>query len=228
MQATRPRRIPAHERVHTAPGAGRAGHHRECLAGSAKSPKHRREGGPRGASESAWSRARGRQAGVAHRPLCQRAVARRDVGRLLRPLGTLSLVGVASGAFATLLHRDGAALPTIPMEMAARYSSEQILELAIFVHEVNPGALEQLTALLTVGATGAVALSASALVLLSRRLGSTPAPTPCARSRRAELRLSRQQACATMRACEAILRVPRTSAPPSKPYAMSGSSGQAV
>lgn len=97
---------------------------------------------------------------------------------LLRPLGTLSLVGVASGAFATLLQRDGAALPTIPLEMAARYSSEQILELAIFVHEVNPGALEQLTALLSVGATGAVALSASALVLLSRRLGLTPARTP--------------------------------------------------
>jgi hypothetical protein len=43
---------------------------------------------------------------------------------------------------------------------------------------VNPGALEQLTALLSVGATGAVALSASALVLLSRRLGLTPASTP--------------------------------------------------
>jgi len=96
---------------------------------------------------------------------------------LLRPLGTLSLVGVASGAFVTLLQRDGAALPTIPLEMAARYSSEQILELAIFVYEVNPGALEQLTALLSVGATGAVALSASALVLLSHRLGLAPAPT---------------------------------------------------
>jgi len=96
---------------------------------------------------------------------------------LLRPLGTLSLVAVASGAFAALLQRDGGALVTIPLEMAARYSSEQILELTLFVHEVNPGALEQLTALLSVGATGAVALSASALVLLSRRLGLAPAPT---------------------------------------------------
>ena len=96
---------------------------------------------------------------------------------LLRPLGTLSLVAVASGAFATLLQRDGAARVTIPLEMAARYSSEQILELTLFVHEVNPGALEQLTALLSVGATGAVALSASALVLLCRRLGLAPAPT---------------------------------------------------
>jgi hypothetical protein len=98
---------------------------------------------------------------------------------LLRPLGTLSLVAVASGAFATLLQRDGGAPVTIPipMAMAARYSSEQILELTLFVHEVNPSALEQLTALLSVGATGAVALSASALVLLCRRLGLAPAPT---------------------------------------------------
>ncbi|MDP1691237.1 MAG: hypothetical protein Q8L49_04660 [Burkholderiaceae bacterium] len=96
---------------------------------------------------------------------------------LLRPLSTLSLVAVASGAFAALLQRDGAALVTIPLEMAARFSSEQILELTLFVHEVSPGALEQLTALLNVGATGAVALSASALVLLSRRLGLAPAPT---------------------------------------------------
>ena len=96
---------------------------------------------------------------------------------LVRPLGTLSLVAVASGAFAALLHSDGAALATIPLEMAARYSSEQILELTLFVHEVNPGALEQLTALLSAGATGAVALSASALVLLCRRLGLAPAPS---------------------------------------------------
>jgi hypothetical protein len=96
---------------------------------------------------------------------------------LLRPLGTLSVVGVASGAFATLLQHDGAALATIPLEMVARYSSEQILELTLFVHEVNPGALEQMTALLSVGATGAVALSASALVLLCRRLGLAPAQT---------------------------------------------------
>ena len=57
---------------------------------------------------------------------------------LLRPLGTLSLVGVASGAFATLLQRDGAIPGLIPVEMAARYSSEQIFELALFVHDVNP------------------------------------------------------------------------------------------
>lgn len=93
---------------------------------------------------------------------------------LLRPLGTLSLVGVASGAFAALLQRDGAAPVTIPVEAALRYSSEQILELALFVHEVHPGTLAQLAALLSDGAIGAAALSASALVLLYRRLRWMP------------------------------------------------------
>lgn len=97
---------------------------------------------------------------------------------LLRPLGTLSLVGVASGAFATLLQRDGVVPLTIPAEMAVRFSSDQILELALFVHEVHPGTLAQLTALLSDGAIGAAALSASALVLLYRRLRLTTETAP--------------------------------------------------
>ena len=94
---------------------------------------------------------------------------------LLRPLGTLSLVAVASGAFAGLLLRDGAAPDRIPLEEVARYSSEQILELAHFAYEVDPGTLEQLAALLTDSALGVTALSASALVLLYRRLRSASA-----------------------------------------------------
>jgi hypothetical protein len=94
---------------------------------------------------------------------------------LLRPLGTLSLVAVASGAFATLVQRDSAVPSAIPVELAARYSGDQILELALFVHEVEPGALEQVTALLTGSAMGAAALSASALVLLYRRVRFVPA-----------------------------------------------------
>ena len=94
---------------------------------------------------------------------------------LLRPLGALSLVGVAAGAFAPLLQRDGAAPGTIPLELAARYSSDQVLELTLFVHEVHPGVLAQLTTLLGDGAIGAAALSASALVVLYRRLRFAPA-----------------------------------------------------
>lgn len=97
---------------------------------------------------------------------------------LLRPLGTLSLVGVASGAFAVLLERDGAAPVRVPIELAVRFSSDQILELAQFVHEVSPGTLDQLVTLLADGALGATALSASALVLLYRKLRGTPRPSP--------------------------------------------------
>lgn len=96
---------------------------------------------------------------------------------LLRPLSTLSLVAVASGAFASLLQRDGGMPGTIPLEMAARYSSDQVLELALYVHDVNPVVLAQLTALLSDGAIGAAAFSASALVLLVRKLRFAP-PSP--------------------------------------------------
>jgi len=64
---------------------------------------------------------------------------------LLRPLGTLRLAAVASDAIATLLRRDDAALVTIPLELAARHSSEQILERTHLVHKVTRAALEQLT-----------------------------------------------------------------------------------
>ena len=103
---------------------------------------------------------------------------------LLRPLGTLSLVGVASGAFATLLQRHGAAPAILSVEEVARFSSEQIMELASFVHEVNPGVLEQLAALLAQNPMGVTAMSASALVLLYRRVRPAPA-TPSTDRRQA-------------------------------------------
>jgi hypothetical protein len=88
---------------------------------------------------------------------------------LLRPLGTLSMAAVAAGAFGHLLHRGGAARDSVALEDASRYSSDQILELARFVQEVNPQALAQLAGLLSDNAMGVAALSASALVLLYRR-----------------------------------------------------------
>lgn len=89
---------------------------------------------------------------------------------LLRPLGILSLVAVASGAFARLLRRDGVVPDAISTEDIVRYSSDQILELTLFVHEVSPEALQQLAEQLAQNATGMTALSAAALVLLHRKL----------------------------------------------------------
>jgi hypothetical protein len=100
---------------------------------------------------------------------------------LLRPLGTLSLVAVASGAFAGMLQRNGTAPERVPLDDAARYSSEQILELAVFVQEASPDALQQVTSLLTQHPMGMTAFSASALLLLYRKLRQpTAAPSETA------------------------------------------------
>jgi hypothetical protein len=94
---------------------------------------------------------------------------------LLRPLSTLSLVAVASGAFARLLQRDGSVPEQVPLEDVTRYSSDQIFDLAQFVHEGNPEVLRQLAALLADHPLGVTALSASALLLLYRRWRAGPA-----------------------------------------------------
>lgn len=87
---------------------------------------------------------------------------------LLRPLGLLSLVAVASGAFARLVRGGGMAPDAISAEDMVRFSSEQIRELTLFVHEVNPDALQPLVEQLARDAMGMAALSTAALVMLYR------------------------------------------------------------
>jgi hypothetical protein len=87
---------------------------------------------------------------------------------LLRPLGALALVGVASGAFARLVRRDGLVPDPISAEDMLRYSSEQIRELTLFVYQVNPDALQPLVEQLAQSATGFAALSTAALAMLHR------------------------------------------------------------
>jgi hypothetical protein len=89
--------------------------------------------------------------------------------QLLNPLGVLGLAAVASGAFARLLRSDGALPPLIAAEDMARYSSEQIRDLTLFVHEVNPDALQMLAEQLTSNTAGVAALGSAALVMLYRR-----------------------------------------------------------
>jgi len=103
---------------------------------------------------------------------------------LLRPLGMLGLVAVASGAFARLARRDGMMPDTISAEDMVRYSSEQIRELTLFVHEVNPDALQPLVEQLAQSGMGIAALSTAALVMLhhksrgkNARLGMTASST---------------------------------------------------
>lgn len=97
---------------------------------------------------------------------------------LVRPLGTLALVAVASGAFGRLLHRNGVPASASAIDDPARFSGDQVLELARFVQEVSPQTLEQVGALLAGNAMGVAALSASALMLLYRRSRDQPADMP--------------------------------------------------
>ena len=94
---------------------------------------------------------------------------------LLRPLGVLGLVAVASGAFARLVRRDGLVPNTISAEDVMRFSSEQIRELTMFVDEVNPDALQPLVEQLAQNGMGIAALSIAALVMLHRSSRGTSA-----------------------------------------------------
>ncbi|HEY6134945.1 MAG TPA: hypothetical protein VIW70_13270 [Rubrivivax sp.] len=96
------------------------------------------------------------------------------LAHLLRPLGVLGLVSVASGAFARFVRRDGLVPETISAEDIVRYSSEQIRELTMFVHEVDPDALQALLDQMAQNGMGIAALATVALVLLRRRSRERP------------------------------------------------------
>jgi hypothetical protein len=97
---------------------------------------------------------------------------------LVRPLSPLGLVAVATGAFAGFLRRGSteSATLTLTIDGVARYSSEQIFELASFVEQVSPDALRQFAVLLSDNPFGTTAFSASAAVLLLHVLRSHPLP----------------------------------------------------
>jgi hypothetical protein len=87
---------------------------------------------------------------------------------LVRPLGSLGLAAVASGAFAQLLYRGREAGPGISIGDLAGYSNDQIFELARFVEQVSPDAIGQVAGLLADNPVGASAFSAAVAMLLVR------------------------------------------------------------
>ena len=68
---------------------------------------------------------------------------------LTRPLGVLSLLGVAAGAFAQLLALRVGSGSLSALDVGARFTGEQIVELVRFVEQVSPRALNQCLALLS-------------------------------------------------------------------------------
>jgi len=89
---------------------------------------------------------------------------------LVRPLGTLGVVGVAAGAFGVLLYRSGPDGARAAVGDMARFSNHQIFELVQFVEQVSPDALQDFARLFTERSMGMAAFSASAALLLMRAL----------------------------------------------------------
>ncbi len=88
----------------------------------------------------------------------------RIVVLLAKPLGPLALVAVASGAFAGLLNR----VNTLgAIDELADFSREQVFELARFVEQVSPDALQQVAGAIVENPFGVSAFGAAAAVLLA-------------------------------------------------------------
>jgi hypothetical protein len=106
----------------------------------------------------------------------------RIVVTLLRPLGPLALVAVASGAFAGLLNRASALGSNLPIDELASFTREQVFELARFVEQVSPDALQQVAGAIAENPFGVSAFGAAAAVLLAGAVnargddGMEPAP----------------------------------------------------
>ena len=94
----------------------------------------------------------------------------RLVACLVRPLGPLALAAVAAGAFTTVLSRSGAGGLSIAIGDVARFSKEQVGELARFVEQVNPEALLQAARLVADNPFGVGGFTASVALLLALEL----------------------------------------------------------
>src|SRR4051812_32226724 len=114
------------------------------------------------AAEGRAARLLGRLYGSANLALRTRLVA-----CLLRPLGSLGVAAVAAGAFTIVLTRRGAGGLGVAMGDVAGFSKEQVAELARFVEQVSPEALQQAAGLVFENRIGVGAFTASVALLLA-------------------------------------------------------------
>jgi hypothetical protein len=89
---------------------------------------------------------------------------------LLRPLGTLGRAGIAAGAFGAFLYRGGSDSARTAVGDVARFSNDQMFELARFVEQVSPDALQEFARLFSERQMGVAAFTASAALLLIQAL----------------------------------------------------------
>ncbi len=114
------------------------------------------------------------------------AVRTKLVACLVRPLSPLGLAAVSAGAFTVVLARSSSGGLSVAMADVARFSKDQIAELARFVEQVSPEALQQAAALLADNRSALGTFAASAAVLLAlelRRAGARERATKPRRSR---------------------------------------------
>ena len=98
------------------------------------------------------------------------ALRTRLVACLLRPLGSLGVAAVAAGAFTVVLTRRSAGGIGVAMADVADVSKEQVAELARFVEQVSPEALQQAASLVFENRIGVGAFTASVALLLALEL----------------------------------------------------------
>lgn len=95
----------------------------------------------------------------------------RILAALTRPLGSLGLAAIASGAFAGIAARRRGAGVEIGLDEAARFTSDQVLELSRFVEQVDPDVLQHLASDVVASPAGftAFGVAVALLVLRARR-----------------------------------------------------------
>lgn len=98
------------------------------------------------------------------------ALRTRFVACLIRPLSPLGLAAIGAGAFAILLVPRTAGGIGVAVADVARFSKEQIAELARFVEQVSPDALAQVAALAADNPVGIGSFTASVALLLALEL----------------------------------------------------------
>lgn len=99
---------------------------------------------------------------------------------LLRPVGVLGIVAIAAGAFGELLHRGSYKRLDISLDVAARVTKDQTLELACYVEQCSPETFHQIASLLAETPVGIAGVSGSVLLLALRawRNRDSGAPVP--------------------------------------------------
>jgi len=93
---------------------------------------------------------------------------------LLRPVGPLAIVTIATGAFAHLLYRLRLGGVPISLDDAARISSDHVLELARFVEQCSPHALLRIGSLIAASPISVATVSGSALLVALSALRRRP------------------------------------------------------